>query len=210
MPSVLNPFDIKFKLIYEMDLFMGARTGTLVLSRRQTGLLLSPARLEILEALGALGRASARELAAHLGRPPGAVYHHVRTLTQAGLFVEVGVRRGSRRPEAVYAAAAPRLAVAAGASPSGDRQALRTLQAVLRQAGRDVEAAVARGPTALKGRFHGGQVSSALTPRDVKRVIALLGEIEALLRRATRQRSNRTDDVYRWTSVFVPLGRRRS
>jgi DNA-binding transcriptional ArsR family regulator len=189
---------------------MGARTETLVLSRRQTGLLMSPARLEILEALGALERASARELAAHLGRPPGAVYHHVRTLTQAGLFVEVDVRRGSRRPEVVYGLAASRLAVAAGASRSGDRQAIRTLQAVLRQAGRDVEAAMERGPAALKGRFHGGQVSSALTPRDVKRVIALLDEIETVLRRANRKPPNDTDDIFRWTSVFVPLGRKRA
>jgi DNA-binding transcriptional ArsR family regulator len=188
---------------------MNTKAETLVLSRRQTGLLISPARLEILEALGALERASARELAAHLGRPPGAVYHHVRTLTQAGLFVEVDVRRGSRRPEVVYALAAPRLAVAAGASRSGDRQALRTLQAVLRQAGRDAEAAIARGPALLKGRFHSGQVSSALTPREVKRVLALLEEIEALLRRATRKQSGRADDIYRWTSVFVPLGRKR-
>src|SRR5262245_30142353 len=178
---------------------MKGRTGTLVLSRRQTGLLISPARLEILEAFGALDRASARELAAHLGRPPGAVYHHLRTLTQAGLVVEVGVRPGPRRPEVVYAPAASLLAVRAGASRSGDRQALRTLQAVLRQAGRDVEAAVARGPALLKGRFYSGQVNSALTPRDVKRVVALLHQIEAVLRRADRKRSTRTDDIYRWT-----------
>lgn len=189
---------------------MSAKNETLVLSRRQTGLLLSPARLEVIEALGALDRASARELAAHLGRPPGAVYHHVRTLTQAGLFVEVDVRRGTRRPEVVYGLAAPRLAVAAGASRGDDRQALRTLQAVLRQAGRDVEAAFARDLAPLKGRFHGLQVGSALTSRDVKKVIALLDQIESLLRRATRKRSGREDDIYRWTSVFVPLGRKRS
>jgi DNA-binding transcriptional ArsR family regulator len=189
---------------------MSRRAGTLVLSRRQTGLLISPARLEILEALGALDRASARELAAHLGRPPGAVYHHVRTLAQAGLIVEADVRRGSRRPEVVYTGAAARLAVAAGASPSGDRQALRTLQAVFRQAGRDVEAAFARGPASLRRRFHGLQMSSALTPREVKRVIALLEEIESLLRRAKRKPSSGADDVYRWTSVFLPLGRKRS
>jgi DNA-binding transcriptional ArsR family regulator len=189
---------------------MSDRTGTLVLNQRQTGLVISPARLEILEALGALDRASARELAAHLGRPPGAVYHHVRMLAHAGLIAEVEVRRGARRPEAVYAPVAARLAVAAGASPSDDRQALRTLQAVLRQAGRDVEAAFARGPASLKRRFYGGQMSGALTARDVKRVIALLEEIESLLRRAKRKRPGRSDDVYRWTSVFVPLGRKRS
>jgi DNA-binding MarR family transcriptional regulator len=184
-----------------------AQSDTLVLSRRQTGLLISPARLEILEAFGALGRASARELAAHLGRPPGAVYHHVRTLAQAGLIAEVEVRRGARRPEAVYAPVAARLAVAAGASRGGDRQALRTLQAVLRRAARDVEAAFDRGPASLKGRFYGAQMSSGLSAREVKRVIALLNEIEALMRRANRKPAAAADDNYRWTAVFVPLGR---
>lgn len=68
----------------------------------------------------------------------------------------------------------------------------------------------ARGPASLKRRFYGAQVSSPLTPRDVKRVIALLEEIESLLRRAKRRRAGGADDIYRWTSVFVPLGRKRS
>jgi DNA-binding transcriptional ArsR family regulator len=185
------------------------RAATLVLSRRQTALLISPARLEILEALDALGRASARELAAHLGRPPGAVYHHVRTLAQAGLLADVEVRRGARRPEAVYAPVAARLAVVAGASRRGDRQALRTLQAVLRQTARDVEAAFVRGPASLRGRFYGAQLSSRLPRRDVTRVIALLDEVEALLRRAQRKPAA-AGDIYRWTAVFVPLGRKQS
>jgi DNA-binding transcriptional ArsR family regulator len=187
-----------------------ARTETLVLSRRQTATLVSPARLEIIEAFGALDRASARELAAHLGRPPGAVYHHLRTLAQAGLIAEVEVRRGARRPEAVYAPVAARLAVAAGGSRAGDRQALRTLQAVLRQTARDVEAAFARGPAALRRRFYGAQLSSGLTARDAQRVIALLQQIEALLRRAKRKPADAADDIYRWTAIFVPLGRKRS
>jgi len=187
---------------------VSAGDRTLVLNRQQTGLLVSPARLEILEALDALGRASARELAAHLSRPPGAVYHHVRTLASAGLIVEAGVRRGSRRPEALYAPAAERLAVAAGGSTAGDRQAVRTLHTVLRQAGRDVEAAFVRGPALLKRRFYGGQVSGALTPVEVKRVMALLAAVEAILRRAKRRRPGAADDIYRWTSVLVPLGRK--
>jgi DNA-binding transcriptional ArsR family regulator len=186
-----------------------AKTRTLVLNRRQTSTLISPARLEILEALSARSPASARDLAAHLGRPPGAVYHHVRRLEQAGLCEEVDRRRGPRRPEALYAPVADRMAVAAGASRAGDQQALQTLSAVLRQAGRDVEAGFARGPAQLRGRFHGIQLSGALTAREVKRVLGLLEQIEATLRQATRGPRGRGDDVYRWTSVFVPLGRKR-
>jgi DNA-binding transcriptional ArsR family regulator len=185
------------------------RPDTVVLNRRQTATLLSPARLEIVEAFAALGRASARQLANYLRRPPGAVYHHVRTLEQAGVIVEVARRRGSRRPEAVYAPVAERLAVAAGASPQADRQALQTMRAVLRQAARDVEAGFARGPATLRNHSHGAQLSAVLSPREVKRVLAHLAEIESTLRRAKRLRHGRDADVYRWTSVFVPLDRRR-
>ena len=181
----------------------------LVLDRRQVGLLLSPARLEIVEGFAALGRASARQLAAYLGRPPGAIYHHVRVLERAGLVAEVATRSGPRRPEAIYALMADRLAVAAGTSPRADLQALQTLKAVLRQAARDVEAGFARGAHTLQGRFHGLQLSAALGPRDLKRVLALLGEIDRTLRRAKRASPGPQDTVYRWTSVFVPLDRRR-
>jgi DNA-binding transcriptional ArsR family regulator len=185
-----------------------ARFDGLLLNRRQTATIISPARLEVVEAIAALGRASARELAVYLGRPPGAIYHHVRVLEQAGVIAEVG-RRGPRRPEAIYAPVATRLAVPAGMSPEADRQALQTIRAVLRQAGRDVDAAFARGAATLKGRFHGAQFSAALKPRDVKRVLALLAELDDLLRRAKRVRPRPTDEVFRWTSVFVPLERRR-
>jgi DNA-binding transcriptional ArsR family regulator len=185
------------------------RPGMLVLNRRQSSILISPARLEILQAFAGLGRASARELAAHLRRPPGAIYHHVRMLEQAGLIGEVDRRAGTRRPEAVYAPVAERLAVPAGASAGGDRQALRTLRAVLRQAARDVEAAFERGGAALKGKFHGVQLSAALSPRDVKRMLALLGQMDTMLRRTTSAPPNSGDVIFRWTSVFVPLDRRR-
>jgi DNA-binding transcriptional ArsR family regulator len=185
------------------------RSGTLVLNRRQTGLLVSPARLEILQAFAGLRRASARELAAQLRRPPGAVYHHLRRLEQAGLIAEVERRAGTRRPEAVYAPVAERLAVAAGASPHGDRQAQQTLRAVLRQAARDVDAAFEGGAARLQGRFHGVQLSAALKPRDVKRALGLLARIEAMLRKAKCVRPGANDVIFRWTSVFVPIDRKR-
>jgi hypothetical protein len=40
-------------------------------------------------------------------------------------------------------------------------------------------------------------------------VIALLDEVEALLRRAQRKPAA-AGDIYRWTAVFVPLGRKQS
>ena len=190
---------------------MARRTSptTAVLTPAQARALASPSRLEIVEAFGAIGRASARELAAHLGRSPGAVYHHVRALEHAGVIREVARRPGPRRPEAVYAPAAGRLAVAAGHRLGDQQAAVRALKAVLRQATRDADGLFVRGVETLKGRFHGLQLSAALLPADIKRVLALLGELEAVFREANRTRS-RAGDIFRWTSLFMPIGRSRS
>jgi DNA-binding transcriptional ArsR family regulator len=183
--------------------------ATTVLTSAQARALASPPRLEIVEAFGALGRASARELAAHLGRSPGAVYHHVRALEHAGVVREVARRPGPRRPEAVYAPAAGRLAVAAGQRLGDQEAAVYALKAVLRQATRDADKLFAQGAESLKGRFHGLQLSGALPPADVKRVLALLDELEAIFRKANRTRS-RAGDIFRWTTLFMPIGRARS
>ncbi len=180
-----------------------------VLTPAQARALASPSRLEIVEAFGALGRASAREMAAHLGRSPGAVYHHIRALEHAGIVREVARRPGPRRPEAVYAPVAKRLAVAAGPRAGDQRAAAAALKAVLRQATRDVDGAFVQSLDTLKGRFHGLQLSAALAPSEIKRVLALLGEIEAVFRQANRARS-RAGDIFRWTSLFMPMGRTRS
>jgi DNA-binding transcriptional ArsR family regulator len=189
---------------------MARRTpATTVLTPAQARALASPSRLEIVEAFGALGRASARELAAHLGRSPGAVYHHVRALEHAGIVREVARRPGPRRPEAVYAPAAGRLAVAAGQRVGDQQAAVQALKAVLRQATRDVDGVFVQAVETLKGRFHGLQLSAALAPADVRRVLALLGELESVFREANRARS-RAGDIFRWTTLFMPIGRTRS
>jgi hypothetical protein len=137
------------------------------------------------------------------------VYHHVRALEHAGIVREVARRPGPRRPEAVYAPSGGRLAVAAGQRPGDQQAAVRALKAVLRQATRDADVLFAAGTETLKGRFHGLQLSGALLPADIKRVLALLGELEAIFREANRTRS-RAGDIFRWTSLFMPIGRKRS
>ena len=183
---------------------------TVVLDRRQVDALASPARLEIVEAMGVLGRVSARELAAHLGRSAGAVYHHLRTLEAAGLLEEVDRRPGPRRPEILYAVRAGRLAVPAGQTAAGDQAAARALHAVLRQASRDVDAAFARGTAALRGRFHGLQLSAPLSAAERRRVLTALGSIEAVFRRAMKARRTEPEKAMRWTSVLLPVRRRRA
>jgi DNA-binding transcriptional ArsR family regulator len=178
---------------------------TLVLDARQTATLLSPGRLEILEALGALDRASARDLAAHLGRSAGAVYHHVRALEAAGLIRSVARRPGPRRPEAIYAVAAERLAVTAGRRPGDAAQAAGALRAVLRQAARDADRVLAaRDLPALEGRMQGGQMTAPLGAAEVRGIIRRLNEIETIFRNANRRRRG-SREIYRWTSLLLPV-----
>src|SRR5215468_4010976 len=82
------------------------------LSQVQLESLTSPARLAIAQRLEIDKQATARELAARLGRPVTALYHHLRQLEGIGLLRIVAERKGVRRPEAVYALVADELSSA--------------------------------------------------------------------------------------------------
>jgi hypothetical protein len=64
------------------------------------------------------------------------------------------------------------------------------------------------GREALLGRFHGLQLAAALSPEDFKRVLALLGRIEAIFRRANKARSD-PGTIARWTTLLTPIRRGR-
>jgi DNA-binding transcriptional ArsR family regulator len=185
-----------------------SRVRTLRLQAKQARVLASPARLEIVAAIAVLGPSAVGEIAVHLRRSFGSVFHHVQALARAGLLKEVGRRPGPRRPETLYRVVAPRLAIAGtSAGPSG-AIALRALLAILRQAGRDARACLENPSRRVRGQFNAAQLNAALLPAEVLRIHRLLSEIEAVLRTANRQRRRRAP-IYRWTTVFAPLFRRK-
>ena len=53
------------------------------------------------------------QIAERMGRPASALYYHVRLLEKVGLVKHVGERPGRKRPEALYAPVAPRIALPA-------------------------------------------------------------------------------------------------
>src|SRR5262249_12876415 len=98
---------------------------TLVIRRpAQLRAIGSPSRVVILEHL--LGRSpqSIREVALVIGRPPAALYHHFRVLTEAGLVVEAGSRGAGRKAEQLYRAAASRVRAAIDPRSAAERTAL--------------------------------------------------------------------------------------
>src|SRR6266571_2222413 len=116
-------------------------------SAEQIGIVTHPLRLEIVEGLRLNGPDSIAGLARRLDRRANALAYHVRRLEQAGAVVRAGTWRVGGRDEAVYAVAAPSIALAASApSKTVLRAAARSVAAALRMAEREVRRAIEEFP----------------------------------------------------------------
>ena len=71
-------------------------------SVKQIRSLRAPARQQIVDAIAALRRCSASEIAKNLGKPADGLYYHLRFLLKAGLIVVAGKRETTRRDEILY------------------------------------------------------------------------------------------------------------
>ncbi len=154
----------------------------LTLNVDQMECLVSPVRVDIVEALRLAGRASIAELAARLGRTPHSLYHHIRQLERCRLILVCGTRRSGSREEAIYTLKSPRFAIAKNASdPLYRRQAVKALRLVLRKAEREhrrAQEAVVSG--AVDGKeIRMLRLALSLSSRDaatLRRKLAELGE----------------------------------
>ncbi|TAH37372.1 MAG: ArsR family transcriptional regulator [Planctomycetota bacterium] len=166
----------------------------------------SPARLEIIEQLQAHGPASVSALAAGIGRAPDSLYYHLRELQRAG-FVEMQAQSGARRSGpgrngATVRLTAPDFAVgAARPAPAEHPARRRAARALLRLAGRELEAAPAPAP----GRRGASvvRVKAWLGPRELEQARRLLRSLDRLLAGCHARTEGR--DLYAFTHVFVPL-----
>jgi predicted transcriptional regulator len=77
-----------------------------IASKKQLTAVTSASRQEILDVLTQMGTASVAELAATLGRPPDALYYHLRILQRVKLIENAGNRKAKRRQEALFRAVA--------------------------------------------------------------------------------------------------------
>ena len=75
-----------------------ASQGSPIAEPRQIRALASPVRQDILDAVVAIGPCTVAELAAALGKPPDAMYYHIRRLLAVRLLVEVA-SNGDERPD---------------------------------------------------------------------------------------------------------------
>ena len=166
-----------------------------------------PLRLEILEALQRSGPDSVAGVARALDRRANALAYHVRLLEKEGVVVRVGERRTGRRPEALYAPAAERIALAVNPkSPALIRAAARSSAAVLRMTQREVSRALERshagGPDKIT-RPMGRRQKTWLTEADVGWVHRKLGEIDRYLEKCHARKRGRPHSL---TTYLVPTG----
>jgi predicted transcriptional regulator len=177
-------------------------------SKKQLTALTSAARQEILDVLTQMGTVSIAEMAATLGRPPDALYYHMRILLRAGLVEEVGSRPTDRRPEKLFRAVARDLRIDYALSRKHSESALTSVvSSMLRLGIRDFRDSIRNHSVVVSGKrreLWAARKTGWLTKRDLTRVVE---SIEQLGRSVARPYGR--GQLYGITMLLTPLNRRR-
>ena len=176
---------------------------TYVISRPpQLSALVSAARQEIADVLSRLGTASIAEIAAALGRPPDALYYHVRVLERVGLVVR-DVRKRGGREEALFRTVAPLLELRYG-SP----ETPRIVGSMLRLGARDFQRAFVSGAVSKAGarrELWALRTTGWLTAGDLAAVNRRIRAVRDAVSRPRRQ-----GRLFAVTIVLTPVDRARA
>jgi predicted transcriptional regulator len=177
-------------------------------SKKQLTALTSAARQEILDVLTQMGTVSVAELAATLGRPPDALYYHMRILLRAGLVENVGSRRTERRQEILFRAVARDLRIDYELARQHSERALTAVVgSMLRLGIRDFRDSIRNESVIVSGKnreLWAARKTGWLTKRDLTRVVESIG---ALGRSVARPYGS--GQLYGITILLTPLNRRR-
>jgi len=163
---------------------MARRPSPVIDDAAEIDLLASPARIEIVDTLEALGEAvTVAELAAELGRPADGLYYHLRQLAEGGLIEQEASPDGLRYRTRTRGDDRLRLRYRPGATANAEAVG-RVAASVLRVAGRDFARAladphsVAEGPRrelwAARGKGWVGEDELAEINRLLARLMDLL------------------------------------
>lgn len=178
------------------------------LSAAQLESLSQPTRLAIAQRLEIDKRATARELARRMGRPVTALYHHLKALENIGVLHVVGERKGTRRPEAIYAPAAEYLSAAEALKTPRGRKAYGRAASRAADAGvRALAAATVRGTPRFSGSQRNAMVRYYLLRADSKK-FALLNALLNTLDKAATRSCERGEEI-QLTILLSPVPRKR-
>src|SRR5262249_61997666 len=125
----------------------------------QLAALASPARVELIDVLTRLGKASLAELAQALGRPADGLYYHVRALEKVGLVKASGSRKVAGRTERLVRAAGREVMLRYATRPPARARAGNAVAAgILRLGVRDFRRGLAQPRNRREGPRPGARV----------------------------------------------------
>ena len=161
---------------------------------RSIALLASPARIELVDTLEALGgEASVAELAAQLGRPADGLYYHLRQLAAGGLLVEDDAADGKRYRLRTARGAPLTLRYRPGASANAKAVA-GVAASVLRVSERDFRRALADPATIAEGpqrELWAARGKGWVSDAELAEINRLLVRLTQLLRKSRAASRNR-------------------
>jgi DNA-binding transcriptional ArsR family regulator len=185
-----------------------AKKSYVISSKKQLSALTSALRQEILDVLTQMRTTSVAELAATLGRPPDALYYHLRILMRAGLVEDVGRRSTGRREEGLFRAIARDLRIDYGVARRGQGKTLTAVAgSMLRLGMRDFRRAVGNEAVVVSGKdreLWAARRTGWLTKPELRGV---LEAIEGLAQAVARPVGS--GQLYGITILLTPLSRRR-
>lgn len=173
--------------------------------RRQIRALASPVRQDIVDAVSAIGRATAPEIARALGRRPDGLYFHLRLLSRVGLL-KIGERPNSGgRMVATYSVPGRPLRVKYDLSePAGSGAISRVAASMLRTANRSFARAAGKGDARVSGphrELWAGRTRGWLSEEGLKEVNQTFARLIELF---NRQRGPENACSYEVTFVLSP------
>ena len=174
----------------------------------QLARVLTPQRIEILEALRHLGPSTVAELAHHLGRAADGLYHHLRCLQRDSAVERDGSRASGGRSATVYRCTTEAIEarLTPASKPAFRRAWARAAAGVLRTAERElaVGALDSRADNTGSARtVHVTRKRAWLTKAQRARFDH---HVRALHRLLDEHGTRRADTApYTWTAAFAPL-----
>lgn len=169
---------------------------SLVLSEDQVNCLSSPLRKELMSTFISYGPASVSEVAKRMNKRSKSLYYHIEQMEAHGLLKIVGRRATVKKPEAVYDAVSPRLEFQRNPSESYRAATRKSIQALLRLASRQMDAAEEAG---LKPRVT--KLSLRLSSEDQKEWSRRFQE----LLRWAEERDDRSSPINHVLLLEIPL-----